>query len=66
MTHKNVLEQFRIMFPCFDGQIIEWFPNGKNSIRVRNKMKQDFIFTYNKDRDWSLKTLDNFLKEMKK
>lgn len=65
MTHNNVLLKFKVLFPQYAGPMTEWFPNGKNSIRVRySKTRPDVIFTYNSTKDWRLETIDSFIKSM--
>lgn len=63
MTNKQVFEQFVNMFQNLSAEKVEiWFPNGKNSIRIRTVSKREFIFTYNGSDDWILETTNNFLK----
>ena len=45
--------------------VIQWFPNGHNSIRVRLTNNEDFIFTYNSDKDWCYETVDSYIIRMK-
>lgn len=42
-----------------------WFPNGRDSIRIRDINKHELIFTYHGDTDWRLETVNEFLKNMK-
>lgn len=42
-----------------------WFPNGRNSIRIRQKNGQEFIFTYHSQKDWKFETITSFLNGMK-
>lgn len=66
MNHKEVLERFGKEFPerrC--GKIKTWFPNGKNSIRIRDFSNNEFIFTYNGPNNWKFETVDCFIKYMK-
>ena len=65
MSHKNVFEQFKLLFPQYIECIDTWFPNGKNSIRVRWTQDSDRIFTYNGIDDWCFETVDSFLNRMK-
>ena len=63
MSHKEVYKWFELYFPHYAGDKVDaWFPNGKCSIRIRQKNKQNFIFTFNGERDWKFETLDSFLK----
>lgn len=62
MTHVDIYEKFKEMFPEQSFFIDEWFPNGKNSIRVRMKDGSDFIFTYTNPFDWCYETVESFIK----
>lgn len=65
MSHRDVLNEFEIMFPQYSGSMTEWFPNGKNSIRIRRTgYLRDLIFTYNSPLDWRFETVDMFIKNM--
>lgn len=73
MTHNQVYKTFVKMFPIYANDNLVYFPNGKNSIRIRGiqgffcmKTQQDIIFSCNNDcSEWKLETLDNFIKSMK-
>lgn len=71
MVHHEVLEMFKKML-SFGGEdhitkiIKDWFPNGKNSIRVRFVNNDELIFTYNSPTRWSIITKDEFVDNMKK
>ncbi len=66
MAHGDVYKWFELYFPNYAGGNVEiWFPNGKNSIRVRQTNKQEFIFTYNRKDDWRFETAKSFIKEGK-
>lgn len=66
MSHVEVLKQFESRFPDFSGDAVDvWFANGKNSIRIRQKNRMEFIFTFNGDKDWKLETIDSFMKTMR-
>lgn len=65
MAHTEVLKQFEKMFPVFAGIRIKcWFPNGKNSIRIRHNNGLEYVFTFHSITDWKLETQDSFLKTM--
>lgn len=66
MLHDDVYKQFKQKFPQFSKQIIQWFPNGRNSIRVRRMDGQDFIFTYQGKQNYSLETVDSFIDRLKR
>lgn len=62
MVHKEVYKQFELYFPLYAGKNVEvWFPNGKNSVRVRQKNGQEFIFSYSGKDDWKFETRKSFI-----
>jgi hypothetical protein len=63
MMSKDIYEWFKLYFPQFVEHVETWFPNGKNSVRVRQTNGQEFIFSYNGQRDWRFETVDSFLKK---
>lgn len=65
MTHENVLMYFKTYFPNVSECIDEWFPNGKDSIRVRMSYGEDFIFTCHDKSDWCYETLDSYIRKMR-
>ena len=65
MTHDIVLQHFRKCFPHYANEIIAWFPNGKNSIRVRYDHGQEFIFTFNSESNWVYETVDSYIERLK-
>lgn len=64
MTHKEVYEIFKILFPTQIDSIRDVFPNGANSIRIRKKDGEDFIFTYHSENDFSLQSLKSFINSL--
>ena len=63
MTQKEVLKWFELYFPEYAGDKIDtWFPNGKNSIRIRQTNKQEFIFTFVDTSNWKFETINSFMK----
>lgn len=66
MSHNEVYKLFEKCLPNYAGNKIEtWFPNGKNSIRVRLTNKQEFIFSYNGQQDWKFETIKSFIKYLR-
>ena len=66
MSHSEVLKRFEAYFPNLSGDAMDvWFANGKNSIRVRLRNRQEFIFTFHGDKDWKLETIESFMKTMR-
>lgn len=67
MSHNEVYKWFERFFPSYAGDSVEmWFPNGKNSIRVRRTGHLDFVFSYNGPRDWKFETVESFIDGVKK
>lgn len=67
MSHDIILGYFRKCIPqCSKPtKIKEWFPNGKNSIRIRFNDDSDYIFTYYGDGVWCFETVDCFIMRLK-
>lgn len=67
MFHKRIYEMFVSIFPCVSNDQLIYFPNGKNSIRIRgvkslNFNTQDVVFTTNaKQTEWKLESLDHYI-----
>ena len=64
MTQKEVYKAFELFFPQYTEHINVWFPNGKNSIRIRLANGNEFIFTCDSKGDWRFETLDSFLNDI--
>ena len=65
MIHKDVYTMFEAYFPEVAAKVDVWFPNGKDSVRVRLTSKREFIFSYINDNHWSFETIDSFLEKLK-
>ena len=65
MVHSKVFECFQEHLPAFAEKVETYFPNGKNSIRVRQKDGKEFIFSFNGEKTWRFETIDQFLAGMK-
>ena len=64
MAHADILKIFERMFRSYAGtKIAVWFPNGRNSIRIRHNNKREYIFTYFGPSDWKFETVESFLKK---
>lgn len=61
MVHKEVLGMFGRMFPEYREKMEMFFPNGRNSVRVRFRNGEDYVFTYNSPKDWCFESLDSFI-----
>lgn len=64
LSRKDVLARFNDVCREFEmlEHLKEWFPNGRNSIRVRLDTGKEFIFTYNSSDDWKIESVGSFLK----
>lgn len=65
MTHNEVYRQFTAYFPQIDSSTKDWFPNGRDSIRVRTTSGEDYVFTYHTDNDWCFETVESHIRKMK-
>lgn len=66
MSHSEVYKWFELYFPQYAGDKVEsWFQNGKNSIRIRQKNHQEFIFTFNNEGNWRFETVESFMNGLK-
>lgn len=66
MSHSEIYKYFELYFPDFAGDKVDvWFQNGKNSIRIRQKNHQEFIFTYNGNSNWKFETMKSFVTGLK-
>lgn len=65
MKHDLILYYFKKHMPAEAKDIIQWFPNGLNSIRVRLSNKEEFIFTYDSEKRWCYETVDSYIVRMK-
>ena len=62
MIHTQVYGFFQTCLPDQAKEVKEYFPNGKNSIRIRKTNGQEFIFSLRESRRLgSLKRSINFL-----
>ena len=66
MSHNDIYAKFQAFFPVQAKDVTIWFPNGKNSVRVRlfSQFGLEFIFTYHSTKDWKFETLDSFLSKV--
>ena len=61
MTHLAIYEQFKKIFPMYVKSKNEWFPNGKNAIRISLGDGMDFVFTFKNNRNFNFETIDSFI-----
>lgn len=65
MIHTQVYGYFKECLPEQEKKVTEYFPNGRNSIRVRQENGQEFIFSVTAPKVWKFETIDQFLAGMK-
>lgn len=65
MIHTQVYGFFQTCLPDQAKKVKEYFPNGKNSIRIRKTNGQEFIFSLREPKAWKFETIDQFLADMK-
>lgn len=66
MLHDDVYKRFKQHFPRFSKKIIQWFPNGRNNIRIRRMDGQEFVFTYYEKHNYRLETVGSFIKRLQR
>ncbi len=62
MRHVDVHEMFTRLFPMYSAGKYTWYPNGRNTIRIKIIENIEFIFTYHNNRCWSFETLPMYNK----
>ena len=65
MTQRDVFKAFMEISRTTEQDIEAWFPNGRDSVRVRLKNKKELIFTYDSPNYWRLETKGAYLTDMK-
>lgn len=66
MSHNEVLKMFKNVFPTYSENMSIWFPNGKDSIRVRMYNGTTYIFTFRGGHDWRFETERSFVNSIRK
>lgn len=61
MLQKKVFERYKELFSVSDDKIDSWIANGKNSIRIKNHLNKELVFTYRSQKNWLLETKDAFV-----
>lgn len=64
MTHNKVFEDFKERLPICINKITEWFPNGKDSIRVRFNNGKDYIYTID-EHGFNFESKEHFIERLK-
>lgn len=60
MPHDEVLGHFLKLMHAPRGDVHEWWPAGKNQVRVLMKFQTEYVFCYNNLKDWRLETITAF------
>lgn len=63
MVHSKVFECFQEHLPAFAEKVETYFPNGKNSIRVRQTPARNLYFRLTEKKLGGLKLSTSFLQE---
>lgn len=71
MPHTKVYGLFKKLFPEWVTEDTIYFPNGKDSVRIRNVRspifpKDDLVFTGSSTSTWKLETIDNYLYNLRR
>lgn len=70
MLHGELYEKvFKALFPQYNDKVEEYYPNGRNSIRVRLTLGYDVIFSYDEEsynKYWTLESVPSFIKRLTK
>lgn len=70
MLHGELYEKvFKPLFPQYDDKVEEYYPNGRNSIRVRLTLGYNVIFSYDEEsynKYWTLESVPSFIKRLTK
>ena len=62
MNHNDIYKWFELYFELYAGNnVAAWSQNGKNSIRIRQTNGQEFVFTYNSQKDWRFETIQSYI-----
>lgn len=64
MLHTTIYLKLTEIFPICAEDIVKWWQNGKNSIRVKFVDGDIWVFTYRSAKNWKLETLDSWTAEM--
>lgn len=65
MIHIEVYNRFKKEEPLYAKRVVNWWPNGYNSIRVRLYTSEEFIFSIDSDNSVRLEDIDSFLIRLK-
>ena len=58
--HREIMRLFKEISHTPDEDIEAWYPNGRDSVRVKLKNKRELIFTYKSYNYWRLETRGAF------
>lgn len=64
MVHTDIFKKYKLRCSMSNGSVNAWFPNGRNSIRVRLFDKKEVVFTYHGPKNWKIESMGSFLDSM--
>ncbi len=65
MVHSEVYEEFTSIFADLVHRVQDWYPNGKNSIRIQCADKKEYIFSIESEENWKFETVSSFINNLK-
>jgi hypothetical protein len=66
MTHSDIFKRYQALCRVSVNDVHIWYPNGKGSIRVTYKDRQEYVFMYINDKNWCLETIDLYIKNLRR
>lgn len=63
-NHEDLFEEYRQLLKVDESLIEEWFPCGKDSIRVRFKDGKEVIWTITGPENWMIESVEHFCKRL--
>ena len=56
--HTDILSKFFEMFPNYSGFVTQWTPVGRRGLKLKTQDKQQLIFTYYDEKNWSFSAIN--------
>ena len=63
-NHEDLFEEYRQLCHVDDKYILEWFPCGKDSIRVKFTDGKEVIWTLKGPENWSIESVEHFCRRL--
>ena len=61
MTHEKIYQEFKKIFAMVDDNIVEWKPARKDSIYLKYKNGEEYIFRFRNKHSFSFETVEHFI-----